>query len=309
MQNTEQIIIEKVKGAYEAGKKGAAAGTVASYIPELAKSDGSDFGICVMQRSGSIIGFGDTDRYFSIQSISKVIILAVALRMLGDAEVFSGVQMEPSGDSFNSILKLDTASSKPYNPLINAGAIQVTGDLAGNVTFDEMLSFAREFCLDDSIHLNEAVYHSEASTGDRNRAIAYLLKSKGVLKGDPMETVDLYFRMCSLNVTAKSLAGLASVLSNNGVDIRTGRRLLDDYHTRVINTLMFTCGMYDGSGEFAVKAGLPAKSGVGGGICAPARYGMGIGTYGPALDAHGNSVGGIMALEYLSNALHMHMLQ
>ncbi len=309
MQYSEQFIAEKVREAYEEGLKSTSRGTVASYIPELAKSDGSDFGICVMLGSGKLIEFGDTQKRFSIQSISKIISLAVALKLLGDAEVFSGVQMEPSGDSFNSILKLDTASDKPYNPLINAGAIQVTGDLANVVGFDELLGFAREFCRDDEICLNEAVYHSEAATGDRNRAIAYLLKSKGVLRSDPLKTVDLYFRMCSLNVSARSLAGLASLLANRGIDIVSGRRLLDDYHIRVINTLMFTCGLYDGSGEFAVKAGIPAKSGVGGGICAPARAGMGIGTYGPALDARGNSVGGISAICSLSDALGMHMLQ
>jgi glutaminase len=163
----------------------------------------------------------------------------------------------------------------------------------------------RAFCMDDGITLNRAVYESEAQTGDRNRAIAYLLKSKGVLQAEPEKTLDLYFKMCSLNVTARSLAGLGLILANDGRNPFTGRRLMDPRYIRTINSIMFTCGMYDGSGEFGVKVGIPAKSGVGGGITCGVKGRMGIGVYGPALDARGNSVAGIAALEHLSARLHL----
>jgi glutaminase len=231
----------------------------------------------------------------------------VALQHVGFDKVFSKVMMEPSGDAFNSILKLDTASSRPYNPLINAGAIEVVSLLAPQFSFEQILDFTKELCMDDEITLNESVYHSEERTGDRNRSIAYLLKSKDVLEGDPLAACDLYFRLCSMNVNARSLAGMGLVLANGGVSPATGERLLSAQVVRTVKTLMFTCGMYDGSGEFAVEVGLPAKSGVGGGIMSCVENQMGIGTYGPSLDEKGNSIGGGNTLKYLSRALHLHM--
>ena len=161
--------------------------------------------------------------------------------------------------------------------------------------------------MDDDIVLNEAVYRSESGTGDRNRAIGYLLKSKGVLEGEVLPTVDLYFKLCSLSVTARSLAGLGLILANGGVDPRSGIRLLSPQTVRTVKSLMFTCGMYDRSGEFAVRVGIPCKSGVGGGIMASVENQMGIGTYGPALDEKGSSIGGGHALEYLSREMHFHI--
>lgn len=302
-----QEILDK---ALAVGQPFTARGEVASYIPELAKANQDDFGICVMQSSGEMLSAGDTETRFSIQSVSKTILLAAALTKLGEEEVFSHVLMEPSGDSFNSILKLDLASNKPYNPFINAGAIQVTGLLAQHhMDFEELLAFARKLCLDEGIGLNEPVYNSEATTGDRNRAISYLLKSKHVMEADCSEVTDLYFRACSMNVTARSLASWGMVLANGGCNPKNGERYLDPEHVRIINTLMFTCGMYDGSGEFAVKVGMPAKSGVGGGILATAKNRMGVGVYGPALDEKGNSIAGINALEFLSRQLALHVFE
>ncbi|MBQ1351330.1 MAG: glutaminase, partial [Oscillospiraceae bacterium] len=174
-------------------------------------------------------------------------------------------------------------------------------------SFEQILKFTRQLCLDDDICLDEAVYRSEERTGDRNRSIAYLLKSKEVLEGDALAACDLYFRLCSMSVNARSLAGLGLVLANGGVSPVTGERLLTAQVVRTVKTLMFTCGMYDGSGEFAVEVGLPAKSGVGGGIMSCVENQMGIGTYGPALDEKGNSIGGGSSLQYLSRALHLHM--
>lgn len=306
----KELTQEILDRALELGKGFTSCGKVASYIPELAKANRDNFGICVVQSNGEVLTAGDTDVRFSIQSVCKTILLALALTEVGEEEVFNYVLMEPSGDSFNSILKLDIASNKPYNPFINAGAIQVTGLLAQhNISFEQIITFARKLCQDEEISLNEAVYNSESTTGDRNRAIAYLLKSKQVMHAEPALVTDNYFRACSMNVTAKSLANWAMVLANGGCNPKTGERYLDAEHVRIINTLMFTCGMYDGSGSFAVKVGMPGKSGVGGGIITTAKNRMGVGVYGPSLDEKGNSIAGINALEYLSRELELHVFE
>lgn len=301
------MLQETAKAAWEYGREFLLQGKVADYIPELGKANPVYLGLCIMTPDGKTIEYGDVDRRFTMQSICKVVSLATALQHEGFDKVFSHVMMEPSGDAFNSILKLDTSSNRPYNPLINAGAIEVVNLLAPTFAFGELLDFVRAICMDDGITLDEAVYHSESATGDRNRAIGYLLKSKEVLEGDVLETVDLYFKLCSLSVTARSLAGLGLILANGGVNPRTGIRLLSSRTVRTVKTLMLTCGMYDGSGEFAVRVGLPAKSGVGGGIMACVERKMGIGTYGPALDEKGNSIGGKYTLEYLSREMHYHI--
>lgn len=301
------MLQQDLQQALEHGRHYLPQGRVADYIPELGKADPNALGICLYTKDGQKLACGDVDQRFTIQSICKVISLATALQCVGFDEVFSHVMMEPSGDAFNSILKLDLASNRPYNPMINAGAIEVISLLAPLLTFEQLLNYARLLCMDDNIVLDEDVYHSESMTGDRNRAIGYLLKSKGVLDGNVTRVVDLYFRMCSLSICARSLAGLGLVLANGGVNPDTGIRLLDERVVRTVKTMMLTCGMYDGSGEFAVRAGIPAKSGVGGGIMACVENRMGIGTYGPALDRKGNSIGGIQAIEHLSNSLHLHI--
>lgn len=298
-----QVFLE----GYENGLSACQYGAVASYIPELAKADGSAFGLYAWKKDGTFLDLGDTTTRFSIQSISKVINLAVALKYRGFRDVFSHVLMEPTGDAFNSILKLDMVESRPFNPMINAGAIQVMSLLEPEFSFEDLLAFAREICLDEEIRLNEEVYRSEAETGDRNRAIAWLLKSKEVMQGDPDRITDLYFKMCSLNVTAKSLAGLGLVLACGGLNPFTGKHLIAPGYVRTIKSVMFTCGLYDESGEFGVRVGLPAKSGVGGGIVCSAPGPMGIGLYGPALDPKGNSLGGLTALEHISHRLKLHV--
>ena len=301
------VLEEHLQHAYVLGCKVLGQGRVATYIPELARADAYAFGLVAQRTDGTMVCCGDVDTRFSVQSVGKVMSLAMALKIFGTEEVFSHVLMEPSGDSFSSIIKLDTKSDLPYNPLINAGAIQVVSLLANHVEFSDILKFARRMCQDEDIELNEPVYCSEALTGDRNRAIAYLLKSKGVLMAEPDLALDLYFKLCSMNVTAKSLATLGLVLANDGQNPMTGEHIISPRHARAINSIMFTCGMYDGSGEFGVKVGIPAKSGVGGGIACSVKGRMGIGVYGPALDEKGNSVGGLAALEYLSHALHLHV--
>lgn len=303
------MLQETVQLAWESSCRYLAQGQVADYIPELGKADPGQLGLCIKTLDGQTVECGDVEPRFTMQSICKVVSLAAALQSVGEEKVFSHVSMEPSGDAFNSIIKLDTVSSRPFNPMINAGAISVVGLLSDRFSFEALLDFIRKLCQDDQIAINEAVYQSETATGNRNRAIGYILKSKGMLEGDVPKAVDLYFKLCSLNINTRSLAGLGLVLANGGVEPSAGIRYLDKQVVRTVQTLMLTCGMYDGSGEFAVHVGIPSKSGVGGGImsCVPAR--MGIGTYGPALDEKGNSIGGRHMLEYLSHHLHLHLFE
>ena len=282
-------------------------GEPASYIPELGKADKRQLGVCVWTLEGGRFAAGDTQVRFSIQSISKVISLAAALERCGFELVFGQVGMEPSGYPFNSLVRRETSESHPSNPMINSGAIAVDSYLAPVLSFEEMLAFTQALCMDRDICLDERVYRSEMSNISRNRAIAYLLENKGVIRSDVEQTLEFYVKMCSLSVTAESLAGLGLVLANGGVDPNTGTRLLKAETARVVKTIMLTCGMYNGSGRFAVRVGIPSKSGVGGGILSVADRKMGIGIFGPALDQKGNSVAGERILEYLSDRLNLHI--
>ena len=304
----DRAYVEEVfREAYDIGLRAAARGRVATYIPELAKADPNAFGMYLLAPDGYSLSYGESDTRFSIQSICKVVILAASLKHFGFKETFSHVMMEPSGDSFNSILKLDLADDRPYNPMINAGAIEIASLLVNEVGYDELLDETRALCMDKDIALDESVFRSEFETGDRNRAIAYLLKSKGMLMGDPDKTLDLYFRMCSLSVNAKSLAGLGLVIANDGVDPFTLERLIDEEDVRTLKIIMFTCGMYDYSGKFGMNAGVPGKSGVGGGVVCAARGPLGLGFYGPALDAFGNSSAAVKAMVHISSKLKLHV--
>ena len=298
-----------LKQAYLMGKKMTDKGNVATYIPELGKANPDDLGICVYTKYGQKIFVGDTSVRFSIQSVSKVISLAIALEKLGEGKVFENVGMEPSGDAFNSLLKLEKTDSTPHNPFVNAGAIVVAGLLVDRVDFDDVLEFVRRICMDDEIVLDESIYRSEMDNLSRNRSIAYLLDSKGYIEAGVEETLDFYVKMCSLTVTAESLANLGLVLACKGENPSTGERLLSEKTVKMVNTIMLTCGMYDGAGEFAVKVGLPSKSGVGGGIISVVKDNMGIGIYGPSLDKKGNSIAGIAILEYVSEHMNLHMFE
>ena len=301
------MLEQLLQQAIEVGRPFIAQGEVATYIPELGNADKNKLGICVHTLDGKCYACGDVDTRFSIQSISKVITLAAALELCGFDTVFENVGMEPSGDAFNSLLKLEISGSHPYNPMINSGAIAVASYTQPKISFENMLALTRQLCHDDGIVLDEKVYHSEMENVARNRAIAYLLESKGVIKGNVEQALDFYVRMCSLSVTAQSLANLGLLLANDGMNPYGGGRLLESETVRVVHTIMLTCGMYDGSGEFAVRVGLPTKSGVGGGLLSLADGKMGIGIYGPALDAKGNSIAGEQMLRYLSAQLHLHL--
>ena len=286
-------------------------GQVASYIPELKNAKRDDLGICIIDKDNNVYKAGSYNKKFTIQSISKPIILAMALMDNDWSYVFSKVGMEPSGDPFNSIMKLETNDTKkPSNPMINAGAIVTTSLIKGSSSEEKeerMLRFFRKLANNENIGINYDVYKSEKLTGDRNRAMAYLLKNDGFIDGNVEEILDLYFKQCSIEIDVVDLARIGINLAMYGKDIETGEQLIDERVSRIIKTFMVTCGMYDASGEFAIKVGIPAKSGVGGGIMASVPNTMGIGVYGPALDKKGNSIAGVKILEELSNRYNLNI--
>lgn len=303
-----QTLKEILEHAMELARQEIPFGETASYIPELGRVNKNQLGVSIFTCDGVRESVGDTQVRFTIQSISKVITLAVALEKCGFYKVFEKVGMEPSGDAFNSLVKLDVSSDHPFNPMINSGAIAITSYLLPLVSFDDMLEITRQLCMDPDIVMDGNVYQSEMNHLSRNRAIAYLLESKGIIAMDSVQdTLDLYVRMCSLSVTAESLAGFGLVLAANGIHPVTGKRLLDENVVKVVKTIMLTCGMYDGSGEFAVHVGIPSKSGVGGGILSVVDHRMGIGIFGPSLDGKGNSIAGRHILRHLSKELNLHL--
>lgn len=279
-------------------------GEVASYIPELSKADSSALGICVTTLGGEEYFSGDCDTKFTIQSISKVITLMMAILDNGSEYVFSKVGMEPTESGFNSITNLEVREQKhPLNPMINAGAIATISLISGKDAedkFNRILKFTRKITGNESIDINESVFRSELKTGDRNRALAYFMKSNGMIEGDVEETLEAYFKACSMEVTCRDIARIGAMLANDGV-LLNNERVISREVCRIVKTIMVTCGMYDASGKFAVHIGIPAKSGVGGGIMAAVPRRMGIGVIGPALDEKGNSIGGLKVLEKLSH--------
>ena len=285
-------------------------GKLASYIPALLEADPEDLGICIVElSSGREFYAGSCDKKFTIQSISKVVGLILALGDNGNQNVFRKVNVEPTGMGFNSIVNLEVRDqNRPYNPMINAGAIVTTSLIYGEnkeEKFQRIIEFIRRATNNPNIGVNEEVYESEKATGDRNRSLAYFMKSNNILEGNVEDILDIYFRQCSIEVTARDLARFGAVLANEGLAPWNGQRLMSREVCRIAKTIMVTCGMYDASGEFAVDVGIPAKSGVGGGILAtvPRRYGIGI--YGPSLDKKGNSIAGLRLIKDLAEELDL----
>lgn len=285
-------------------------GAVADYIPELTRANPEDFGVAIATVTGSVHTAGETDTPFTIQSVSKAFAYCLALELAGRDAVLARVGVEPSGDAFNAIF-FDPLTNRPFNPMVNAGAITVSGivsGIAGAGAFDlllERLSAAagRELSVDD------AVYRSESETGHRNRAIGHLLRNCGALDGDVDAVLDIYFRQCSILVTAKDLACMGATLANIGQNPVTGRQVFDLAAVRSTLAVMFTCGMYDFSGNWAYDVGVPSKSGVGGGICGVVNRQLGIGSYSPRLDPKGNSVRGVDVFRELSDELGLHAFE
>ena len=302
-----QNIQENLEKAVDYGREFLYEGKVADYIPELAKADSSKLGVCLLTRDGELFGAGDYNIPFTVQSIAKTFSLILALQTAGYEKVFSKVGVEPTGDRFDSIVQLEMKNWTPYNPMINAGAIATVSCIDTEDPFGDFLQLMRDLCDNEKIRLNEQVYLSEKKTGMRNRSIGYLLKNDKVIEGDVEDILDIYFRICSVLVTAKDLARYGLILANSGYDPLRKKQMIDPEIVQVVKTLMLLCGMYDESGEFAVKVGIPCKSGVGGGIVAAAGNGMGLATFGPLLNKKGNSVGGQKILEYLSQTMGLHL--
>ncbi|WP_114570603.1 glutaminase A [Exiguobacterium flavidum] len=284
-------------------------GQVATYIPELAKVDGGLLGIAVCNSDGTFVSAGDAETLFTVQSVSKIITLAFVLETFGEDYVFSRVGMEPTGDAFNSIAKLEeTVPTKPLNPMINAGALAVTSMLPGDGAedkFDRLRGFIADL-LDievEMVRFDPEVARSEYETTDLNRALLYFMRHHGVIEGDVEEIIDVYTKQCAILTNCRGLAMMGKILSQSG-KTPAGRQVISRRNARIIRAIMTTCGMYDASGEFAVQVGLPGKSGVSGAIvaCGRSDYDMGeigIGVFGPALDMKGNSIAGTKMLELL----------
>lgn len=284
-------------------------GKVATYIPELAKADPDWFGICLVSATGSVYEVGDTQQPFTIQSISKPFVYGMALEDNGREAVLRKVGVEPTGDAFNSI-SLEPGTGRPRNPMINAGAIATAGLIEGKTEkarFQRVLeSFSRY--AGRELALDETVYQSESETGHRNRAIGHMLRNFDILTTDPLPVTELYFKQCSISVNCRDLATMAATLANRGVNPLTGKQAIRGEYVESVLSVMETCGMYDYAGEWIYNVGMPAKSGVAGGVIAVLPGQLGIGVFSPRLDALGNSVRGIRVCQELSRHLDLHLL-
>ena len=281
-------------------------GEVATYIPELARADAKAFGLAVIDHDGKVAVGGDSEVPFSIQSVSKVFTLTLALGMFGD-RLWRRVGREPSGNPFNSIVQLELERGVPRNPFINAGAIAVTDViLSGHQpreALGDILRFMQFLAQDGSITIDQAVAASEKRTGFRNTALANYMKSFGVLDNPVDFTLGVYFHHCAIAMSCRQLATAGRFLAHSGRDPSTGHMVVSAERARRINAVMLTCGHYDGSGEFAYRVGLPGKSGVGGGILAIAPGRASIAVWSPGLDDSGNSHLGRIALETLTKRM------
>jgi len=301
-----QSVIDHVYEKY----KDVDEGEVATYIPELGKADPDKFGICLATVDGQLFHAGDWEHEFTIQSMCKPFAFQMALERHGCEETAKRVGVEPSGDAFNSI-ELDPRTTRPYNPMVNAGAIAVASLIkerpvaTGIEAFVDRLSEAagRE------LRIDEAVLASETCTGHRNRAIAYLMLNFDIIDHEVHDSLDQYFAQCSVLVNCRDLATMGATLANMGRNPFTGQRVFDFHYIKYVLTVMFSCGLYDYAGGWAYEVGVPAKSGVAGGIFAVVNRQLGIGVYSPKLDAQGNSVRGIRACKELAGHFGLHAFE
>jgi glutaminase len=290
-------IVEEMRAAPDRGQ-------VATYIPSLAGVDPARFGIAIATADGATVTGGDADTGFSIQSISKVFSLTLALGKVGD-RLWGRVGREPSGNAFNSIVQLEAEKGIPRNPFINAGAIVLADvNLAGyrpREAIGELVQFVRYVASDDGIAIDETVARSEEETGERNRALAHFMKSYGTLLHAPELVLGTYFHACAIEMSCRQLAQAGRFLMLGGRH-PDGGRVVPARRARRILSLMLTCGHYDASGDFAFRVGIPGKSGVGGGILAIVPGKASIAVWSPGLNASGNSQLGGLALERLADA-------
>lgn len=286
-------------------------GHVATYIPQLANMDPDKLGIYITGEGGQDYYAGDCFVRFTMQSVVKPMILLLALMDSGIEKVRALVGVEATGKPFDAFNYSDQALTGAHiNPMINTGAIALCTLIHGDtyeVKFARLLELTRSLAGNQNLEVDESVYLSEKATGNKNRALAYMLKAYGMIHDPVEEILDCYFKACSILVDCRDLARIAKIFAHHGVNPATGVQMFPIEFARYVNATMATCGMYDGSGEFALKVGFPAKSGVGGGIMGVIPRRMGIGVYGPSLDKHGNSVAGVQILARLSEQLDLNI--
>lgn len=304
----KSLVQDYIDGVYR-DLTGERSGSVADYIPELAVVDPDSFAICLATSDGYVYEAGDSRKKFAIQSISKPFTYALALADRGLAAVATKVDVEPSGEPFNEI-SLDPVTERPRNPMINAGAITSASLVAGATVaerFERIRRFYSRFA-GRELTLNESMFESEDRTGNRNRAIGYLLREYGILEEDPQTTLGVYFRQCSIEVDCRDLSLMAATLADSGVHPVSGDRVLDAGLNERVLSVMTTCGMYNAAGDWVTEVGLPAKSGVGGGILAVLPGQLGLAVFSPRLDEHGNSVRGVKSCRRISKDLELHFM-
>ncbi|MEO1181299.1 MAG: glutaminase A [Cyanobacteria bacterium J06636_28] len=300
-----QAFLEKLHHTHGATDEGQ----VAAYIPELSKANPDWFGISVVTTDGQVFNVGDTAQKFTIQSISKIFSYGLALEDHGREVLLEKVGVEPTGDPFNSMIRLDEGSHRPYNPMINAGAIATTSLLSGDSPTDKlnrMLNMFERYTGHD-VFIDMPTFMSERATGHRNRAMAHLMLNFGMIDKDIDTALDLYFQQCAVMVTCGDLATMAATLANHGKNPITHAQAVNEDYVRDLLSIMYTCGMYNRAGEWAYRVGIPAKSGVSGGILAVIPGKAGIATFSPPIDPNGNSVRGLHVFEALSKKYNLHM--
>lgn len=285
-------------------------GSVATYIPELAKADPNWFAISIVSVDGQVVEVGNHQQLFSIQSVSKPFVFGLALEDHGREHVLTKVSVEPTGEAFNSIV-LDERSNRPFNPLVNSGAI-ATADLVDGRDFPERVTRLLEMFsrfAGRPVYVDNTVFLSERATGHRNRAMAHLMLNFGMVRDRVEETLELYFQQCSVLMNCHDLAVMGATLANGGVNPFTKERALKAEYVKDLLSIMLSCGMYDYAGEWAYRVGIPAKSGVSGGIVAVVPGKFGIGIFSPCLDSRGNSVRGVRVCHDLSQQFGLHAFE
>ncbi len=310
-----KIILSQLEQWVEENRSHTILGEPAQYIPALAKQDPNQLGICIMDHQGDTYFAGDTDKSFTLQSISKILAFIALCKHHGIDHALEMVDVEPTGESFNSIIPFEIhRPGKPFNPLINAGAIKVSSLLPGETTqdkFEYLLTFLEELT-QTKLSIDEEIYQSEWDTAHRNRALAYYLKESDQLELEVDEALEIYIRQCSIKFSLEELAKVGLIIAYDGYDPVRKKQLFPKEVARIAKVLMVTCGMYNSSGKFAAYVGIPAKSGVSGGILASVppkwhseeesfRNGCGIAVFSPAIDINGNSTAGTMLLKHISS--------
>ncbi|GGF34312.1 glutaminase [Halobacillus andaensis] len=305
-----ELSTQYLNEAIEDSKPFASQGSVNAAIPTFDDTMKDLLGVTIITKDFEIYSAGDYKQNVPMQSTSKIIGLMLALQDFGKDRVFQTVGMEPMGDFFNSISSLESPdTNKPFNPMINAGAISVASLIKGQSVdkrFERYLTFLKDITENDDLEMDESVYQSEIANGARNRSLAYFMQSTGTLVTDVEEALDLYFRMNSIMMCCNDFARVGLFLARGGID-PDGNKLIPDHHLRTVKAIMLTSGMYNASGHFAVEVGFPCKSGVSGSVIGSVPGKMGIGVVGPAIDSKGNSTAGGALIKKLSKDLELNM--